>query len=151
MLWDITPLSYLINRLNPGLNMKGYIFMERLITERQEQALKLCHHDLGGLTQTEAAEEMDISQPALSELLTAVRKVLPQYFPILTKLEMKCYHYYMVEGWPVGDIVQYMNKPACAIYDALQRVRTKGKYFPEAKRKILSYDPSMDINVKQRF
>ena len=124
--------------------------MERLISERQEQALRLCHHDFSGLTQTETAKKMGISQPAVSELLAAVEKVLPQYFPILTKLEVECYHYYM-EGWLVVEIAQSMNKSLWVIYNALQRVRAKGKHFSESKGKMLSYDPSMDINVTEQF
>lgn len=125
--------------------------IKRLITEKQEQALKLCHQNFGGLNQAAAAKKMGISQSALSKLLTAVKKVLPQYFPILTKLEAECYHHYVIEGWPVADIMEGMDKPRHTIYDALQRVRDKGLYFPETRGKMLSYDPSMDINVKQKF
>ena len=61
----------------------------RLITAKQEQALRLCHQDFEGLSQTEAAEQMNISPRALGKLLVRVKKVLPQYFPIFTKFEMK--------------------------------------------------------------
>lgn len=124
---------------------------ERLITVKQEIALRLVHHDFAGLTQTEAAEMMGISQPALSELLAAVKKVMPEFFPILTPLEAKCYHHYIVEGWSVDGIAEAVNKTESTVYDALKRARAKGQFFPEAKRRVLQYNPDMDGNVKQRF
>ena len=41
----------------------------RLITFRQEQALRLCHQDFEGLDQPEAAKQMGINQSVLSRLL----------------------------------------------------------------------------------
>ena len=124
---------------------------KRLITEKQEQALRLCHQDFDGLSQAEAAKQMNISQSALSELLVRVKKVLPQYFPILTKLEARIYHFYMNEGWDVDEIAEYLDSTPVSIYKTLQRARDKGMFFTEAKGRILSYDESMDVNVKQQF
>jgi len=124
---------------------------KRLITARQEQALRLCHQDFDGLDQPEAAEQMGIDQSVLSRLLARVKKVLPQYFPIITKLEAKIYHYYMVEGWEVNEIAEYMNQSKNAVYLTLHRVRDKGMHFTEAKGRVLSYDESMDADIKQQF
>lgn len=124
--------------------------MKQSITKKQERALRLCHHDFENLTQAEAAEQMGITQTAVHKLLIAVEKVLPQYFPILTKLEAKCYHYYMVEGWEVSEIAEYTEKSPDAIYKALQGAKAKGKFF-QGKRKILQYKPWMDAHVKEQF
>lgn len=124
---------------------------ERKITIRQERALRLCHHEFSGLGQAEAAERMSISQPALSELLTAVKKVMPEWFPILTPLEAICYNHYIAEGLSAAFIAIRTGKSQSAVYDALKRARAKGKFFPEAKRKVLQYDPSLDHKVKQKF
>jgi len=125
--------------------------IKRLITLRQEQALRLCHHDFEGLTQKEAAEKMNISQSALSGLLIRVKKVLPQYFPILTKLEAQIYYYYMVEGWSTEKITEHMEKSQRTVQLTLQRARDKGMFFTEAKGRVLSYDPSMDAQVIHKF
>jgi predicted DNA-binding protein (UPF0251 family) len=125
--------------------------MKRLITEKQEKALRLCHQDFEGLNQTEAAKRMNISQSALSDLLTKVREILPQYFPLLTKLEVKCYHYFAIEGQSVDEIAKYMDKSQDTIYKALQRVKIKGAWSPKSKGRALQYDPSMDANVKHKF
>ena len=118
--------------------------VKRLVTKRQEQALRLCHQDFGGLEQIEAAKRMGISQRAVCYLLTAVEKVLPQYFPIITKLEAQIYHYYMVEGWEVDEISEYTKSLPDTIYKTLQRAKVKGMFFTGAKGRILSYDTSMD-------
>ena len=132
---------------------------KRKITERQEQALRLCHHDFSGLTQEEAAKEMGITQPTLNELLEHVKKVLPQFFPIITKHESKIYHYYMVEGWDVVDIADYMELSERAIYAALQRAVKKGMRSTTSKNRIQSYDELIekygidwvDSHVKYQF
>ena len=125
--------------------------MKRLITKKQEQALKLCHQDFKGLEQIETAKQMGISQQAISKLLAIVEKILPQYFPIITKLEAKIYHYYMVEGWPVKEIAEYMEKSQRTVQLTLQRARDKGMFFSDAKGRMLSYDESMDAHIKQQF
>lgn len=124
---------------------------KRLITKRQEQIFQLCHHDFEGLTQAEAAKHLGVVQSVIAESLGHVKKVFPQYFPIFTKFEMKCYHYYMVDGWSVADIVEYLEKTENAVYKALRRIRSKGAYFAGPKGRVLSYDESMDSEVKQKF
>ena len=131
---------------------------KRLITIRQEQALQLCHQDFKGLDQAEAAKRMGINQSVLSRLLARVKKILPQYFPIITKLEAQIYHYYMVEGWEVDEITEYTESSPDTIYKTLQRARGKGMFFTSAKGRILSYDAStddenegMDAQVVQKF
>ena len=124
---------------------------KRLITKRQEQIFRLCHHDFEGLTQAEAAKRLGVVQSVIAKSLERVKKVFPQYFPIFTKFEMKCYHYYMVDGWSVADIVEYLEKTENAVYKALQRIRSKGAYFAGPTGRVLSYDESMDAEVKQKF
>ena len=125
--------------------------LKRLITEKQEQILRACHQDFNGLTQAEAAKKLGISQSVVSDVLTAVEKILPQYFPILTKLEAKHYHLYMVEGWSVDEIAEHFGLTLNSVYKGLKRAKDKGMYFTEAKGRILSYEPSMDGDIKQKF
>ena len=124
---------------------------KRLITSRQEQILCLVHHDFGGLTQAEAAKKLGISQQVVSDILKRIEKILPQMFPILTKIEAERYHLYVVEGWSVNEIAEHFDLPSRSIYYALRRAQDKGMYFTEAKGRILSYDESMDGHIKQKF
>lgn len=125
---------------------------KRLITEKQERALRLCHQDFDGLPPEEAAKRMNISPSAVNRLLAKVKEVMPQYFPILTKAEAERYHLYMVEGWSVDEIAEHFEVTPNSIYKALQRARDKGMFFTEAKSRILSYKPTIhDHQVKQKF
>lgn len=125
--------------------------MERLITEKQEQILRLVHHDFEGLSQAEAAKKLNISQAAISDALVRIEKVMPQIFPILTKLEVERYHLYCIEGWSIKDIAEHFGLTPDSIYKALKRARDKGMFFPEPKGKMLSYNSDMDMNVKREF
>lgn len=125
--------------------------MKRLITKKQEQILKTCHHDFEGLSQTEAAETLGISQSTISDALVQIKKVMPQMFPILTKLEAERYHLYCVEGWSVNEIAEYFEINPRSVYYTLQRARDKGACFAEPKGRALQYDPSMDAEIKQQF
>ncbi len=124
---------------------------KRLITEKQEQILRACHHDFDGLSQADAAEKLSISQSAISDALKHIEKILPQMFPLLTKVEAERYHLYMVEGWSVEDISEYFGLTPDSIYKALQRAKDKGMFFTEAKSRVLSYSPEMDNNVIHKF
>lgn len=128
---------------------------KRLITERQEEALRLCHHDFGGLTQEEAAKIMEISQSAINDLLNRVKKVAPQLFPILTKHEFKIYNYYMKKNWRVIEIAEHLNLTKSAIYAALARANRKGMIFPSAIGRIEFIEEigeeEVDFRVKHKF
>jgi len=124
---------------------------KRLITERQEQALRLCHHDHEGLTLTEAAEHMGITHQAVSKLLAKVKKVAPQLFPILSKQEAKCYHYLTVDGLLPKDIAHTLNISVKAVYLTLDRCAAKGLSFSGPRGNVLSYKEWMDDIVKEKF
>jgi len=124
---------------------------KRLITERQEQALKLCHHDLEGLTQTEAAERMGIIRRVVNRLLEAVKKALPDYFPILTKQEANVYHHYEKLGRTVNEIAESTDLSHETIYGTLRRARAKGMPFTKSKGRILRYHEGMDDEIVFKF
>lgn len=125
--------------------------MKRLITKQQEQIFKACHHDHDGLTQIEAAQRLNISQSVVSNALKHIEEVMPQFFPILSKLEAKCYHLFMTEGWPVNEIAEHLDQSINAIYKTLQRAKDKGMYFSDTKGRVLSYNPNMDAHVRKTF
>lgn len=125
--------------------------MKRLITKRQEQILRLVHHDFNGLTQAEAAQQLGVSQSTISNTLKHIEKVLPYFFPILTKFEAKCHHYFAVEGWSIGEVAEHLDQSENAIYKALKRAKDKGAWFAKSKGRILSYNINMDAHVRKTF
>lgn len=140
---------------------------KRRITKKQEHLLHLCHQDFEGLSQTEAAERLGIKPSVVSIMLKRIKKVLPEYFPILTALEYKIYNLYMNEGWDVPDIAEYLEKTDTAIRGTLRRTKDKGCWWAPAIGRIASYDAlretykndddettddnQLDSKVKQKF
>lgn len=125
--------------------------MKRLLTEQQEQAFRLIHHDHQGLSQTEAAAIMGIDQATVSRLLAKVEEVMPDFFPILSKREIVYYHYLTVDGWTVNEIASYECVTPNAVYLTFQRCKAKGLSFPGPHGKVLRYKPEMDSRVINKF
>ena len=125
--------------------------MKRAITKKQEQIFRTCHHDFDGLSQTEAAKKLGISQSVISDALKRVEEAFPHFFPILTKLEAERHHLYCVEGWSVEEIAEHFEVTPDSIYKALKRAKDKGACFVEPKGRVLSYNPEMDNSVKYKF
>ncbi len=125
--------------------------MKRLITKRQQEILMLVHHEFQGLSREEAAKKLGISSQAINDALAKVRKTLPQYFPILTALEIKCYHFFVDEGWPVNEIAAYVDISGDSVQNALRRAKGKGMWWPKGQGRILSYDQFGDDETGQNW
>ena len=59
--------------------------MKRILTKKEEMAIRLVHHDFFGMTTKLAALQMGLGQRRVQQLLQSVRLKAPQMFPILTK------------------------------------------------------------------
>ena len=124
---------------------------KRIITERQEEAIRLCHHDFGGLTKTKAAEKMGITHQAVTKLLAKVEKVAPQLFPLVTKFQAKCYHHLCCDGMAPIKIAKHLDRSRQAVYEALQACKDKGLPLPRAHGNIMNYKEGMDGEIKHKF
>jgi transposase len=125
--------------------------MERLISENQELAFRLVHHDHQGLNQLQAAAILEVDQATISRWLARVEEVLPQFFPILSQQEAKCYHHLTVDGWSPSAIAEHLDMTTHAVYMTFQRCKGKGLSFPGPHGKVLRYDESMDDQVITKF
>lgn len=56
----------------------------RVITEKEEQAIRLVHHDFDGYPIGDAARVMGTTVKEVKALLKSVKRKAPQLFPILT-------------------------------------------------------------------
>jgi len=83
---------------------------------------------------------LGISSRAINKALEAVKRVLPQYFPLLTKLEIKCYHFYTGDGWKVQEIAEYMEISIDSVQNALRRAKNKGMWWPKGLGRRKSWD-----------
>lgn len=121
---------------------------KRILTKKQEKALRLCHHDFSGLIQEEAAKIMGIDRKNISKLLNRVKKVFPLMFPIITKQEAMIYFYYQKMGWKVSEIAECMGLSERMVYFSLQRARKKGMPFSPKKGRLLHPDSDRDEDGK---
>ena len=72
-------------------------------------------------------------------------------FPILTKLEAKCYHLFTTEGWDIEDIAEHFGLTPNSVYKTLRRAKDKGMFFSDTTGRILSYNFNMDAHVRKTF
>src|SRR5271157_4599276 len=60
---------------------------KRVLTKREETAIRLCHHDFKGLSVEQAAKRMGIKIHSVQDLLKDAERKAPQLFPILNTVE----------------------------------------------------------------
>lgn len=58
--------------------------MKRNLTLKEEQVIRLCHHDHGGLSVEDAAIHMNVKPCYVCRYLRNAERKAPQMFPILT-------------------------------------------------------------------
>ena len=122
------------------------------ITKRQEQAYRLCHHEFGGLSQTDAAKKMNISQPRVNELLAIVRQKAPQLFPILTATQDKVLHMVLVDGFRYFEVAEKLGITISAVGNCVAILKEKGVIFAEGKtRGAIRFEEYMSDQVKEKF
>lgn len=75
----VASLVYIEEHKNEEITME-----ERIITEQEECAIRLCHHEHDGYPVDDAARVMGITPAKVKALLRSVKRKAPQLFPILT-------------------------------------------------------------------
>jgi len=125
--------------------------MSRLITKREEQAYRLCHHDFEHKTVSEAAKVMGTSEGTVRRLLRNVKRVCPQLFPILTKRQFMIYKLRIEVGLTEEKTANMLR--TTHVHRALNKIKKQD--LPELNIEgfgdMLSYDPNMDSHIKQKF
>ena len=121
--------------------------MDRILSLKQEQVIRLVHHDHEGLSIEFAAHKMNTTTEKIKRLLSQAKRKAPQMFPILTPQHRAILALYD----------QHMSRKAIAAglditMDALKRrvefLRRHGFLF---NRTMKQYRPSMDGLVKTKF
>ena len=123
------------------------------ITEQEQQAYRLRHHEFEGLTEAEAAEEMGINKPRVRQLLQSLKRKAPQLFPILTRHQFLVYDFYVGKGLSQKEIAKLFNITQQSIDETLQRMKDSG--MPgielEGMGDTISYTPEIENQIKQKF
>jgi transposase len=127
--------------------------MKREITEQEERAYHLCHHEFHGHTVTEAAILMGVSVSQVRRLLRNVKQKAPQLFPILTKQQYLIFQLYVERGLTQRVIAEMLKTTQSNIHAIIQRMKKKGVKGLDVTGigDTVSYDSSMDKHVKQKF
>ena len=121
--------------------------MERVITEREEQAIRLCHHDFDGMSVNAASIKMGTTVTDVKELLASAERKAPQLFPIITTRQRAIIGMYD-EHLSRKEIVELLGITKKILEREVTFLRKRGLLF---NRKPDQYDPTMDGRVKERF
>ena len=121
--------------------------MKRTITQQEETAYRLCHHDFEGLSIDDAAVRMKITVASVKKLLTRVKHKAPQLFPILTTRQRAILSMYDERlNWK--EIVELLGISEKVLEKDVAFLRKRGHLFT---RKPDQYNPDMDGAVKTKF
>lgn len=141
------------NTVLTGLVRYGMI--PRVITESEEAAFRLCHHDFFGLTQQQAAEVLGITRQGIGDKLKSVRRKAPQLFPILSKNVAIIYDRFTTDNMSVREIADDLSLTPRYCWQVLKDLwdcrKETGLYFRLGTAARLHYRPWMDEHVKGVF
>lgn len=135
------------------LYIESDVFMKRLISKKQEQAYRLCHHEFGGYTTQEAAEIMGVSVRTVERLLKSMEAKVPQLFPILTEIQWLIYQMYVNKGLTEQEIANFLSSTQSTISEMLNKLKKKGMFIPEQSglRDMVNYEKGMDSHIITKF
>ncbi len=103
--------------------------MKRTISKFDEHVLRLVHHDFQGMTQKEAAFCLDVSQQTVNRAIARLKKLAPQFFPILTK-HQKFVHYCITErGMTHESIARLIGSSVRTVESTVVAITKKGVKF----------------------
>ena len=128
---------------------------ERQITQEQEMAYRLCHHDFFGLSNGDAADIMGTTPHAVDCLLNRLRAVAPQLFPILRPFTARVYRLFVHDSMTIREIADEMCVGVLSVRTVLKRLhrdrKRTGLYFPSGTSRRLSYCNWMDPHIRTAF
>jgi len=128
---------------------------ERFVTQKQEIAYRLCHHDFFGLSTEDAAEVMNVDPRTVREHLDKLKEVAPQLFPILPRRSAKVHFLFTVENMTEREIADTLDISTRTVGNLLYRMfknrEQTGLYFRAGSARRISYNPWMDPHVNRSF
>lgn len=123
--------------------------MDRQISQDEEMAYRLRHHNFAGLTTIETAKRMKISVKKVRQLIRNLKAKAPQLFPIFTFRQHLIYWLYVEKGMAQPEIADCLCTSQSNVSSILCRLRKKGVIFPKYRghRDNILYEDKMDENI----
>jgi DNA-binding CsgD family transcriptional regulator len=122
--------------------------MQRLITQREEEAYRLCSSDFNNLSVDEAAAKMGVSHKAVLKLLKSVEHKAPQLPPVLTPRQQAVL-LLIEKGLRPTEISTAMGLSESDVSNVIKFLSERK--FISVPAKTISYKPSMDNKVIHKF
>ena len=97
----------------------------RKITKKQEQVYRLVHPSFGGLSYTQTAVKMRITEDAVYKLLARMKEVAPQLFPILSLEHAEIWNLWQDAGLTCRDIASLKGTTERSIQAKLRLIKKK--------------------------
>ncbi len=123
--------------------------MQHTLSDQEQEAIRLCHHDFVGLSRKHAADIMFISEQRLSNILRSAKKKAPQMFPILTQDQNRVYQGIMESGYDRQALALHPEWSIKKVDAIIAQLRKKGVSLTVPK--TVRYEPHMDGQVKRKF
>lgn len=124
--------------------------MKRTLSQREEQALRLCHHEFEGMTTKLAAKAIGISQRRVQQLLQSIKLKAPQMFPILTKRQTDIRFWITEKGCTLEQTAGILLISRQTVAKTVETLRKKGVCL-EKRKPTLQYQNYMDDKMVQKF
>ena len=123
---------------------------ERVVTQQQEDVYRLVSGDFEGLTSSEAAKKLGISERAVQYLLERMEKRCPDLFPIITRQErevltaLEC-------GHSQAEIAETLDLTTGRISQIVASLVKKKRWDNAPAPRVVSYHGGMDSHVERKF
>lgn len=124
--------------------------MNRIITEKEEQAYRLVSGDFKGLSVVQAAVQMGISKSRVHQLLKSTEKKAPQLFPLLTKREAEVLHL-LERQVDDGDVQDVLDLTPVQFKEVIRSLRIKGRLHKSCHVPTVAYQSYMDNQIVRKF
>lgn len=109
--------------------------MERLLTKKEEEIFRLCHHDFTGLSTKEAAKILGVSPRTIIYHLRNIQTKAPQLFPIIKPELIKTWRLWIDEGLSYDEIAKRLNVSYRTVANRLLLVKRQLNYNPELHKR----------------
>ena len=124
--------------------------IERILTEQEERAYRLCSQDFKGLPKEVVAKRMGVSVRRVQQLLASVESKCPQLSHVLPPQQAKVQSLINDQGCTYEQIAQILNISISAVASTVQALRDKG-VFLEKRHKTIPYENHLDSQVTETF